>query len=386
VRPLQVLTIVGARPQFVKAAMVSMAIAKHNTDSPDSQIVEEIVHTGQHYDENMSDAFFREMKIPEPAVRLNCGGKSHGAMTGQMLEAIEQEIVNRKPDWVLVYGDTNSTLAGALAAAKLHVSVVHVEAGLRSYNKKMPEELNRVLTDHVSTLLFCPTQAAVENLKRENITEGVHDVGDVMYDATLFFRPIAERSSTILPTLGLTPKSYCLATIHRPENTDDASRLAGIFEAFDRIASEHCPVIVPLHPRTRQCLLENSLAWPADEEEHGRLRTGNRNVHLMPAISFLDMIMLERNAKIILTDSGGVQKEAHWHCVPCVTLREETEWVETVEGGWNTLVGANADCIVGAVRTLAESSVPGGHPSLFGEGNTADLVCRVLISASPGMA
>jgi UDP-GlcNAc3NAcA epimerase len=386
---LRILTVVGARPQFIKAAMVSRAIAKHNVESPYSEITEEIIHTGQHYDESMSDVFFQEMKIPDPVCRLNCGGKSHGAMTGQMLEAIEKEIVVREPDWVLVYGDTNSTLAGALAATKLHVPVAHVEAGLRSYNKRMPEEINRLLTDHVSAMLFCPTTTAVDNLKRESITEGVHCVGDVMYDAALFFGEIAEKTSTILRTLNLTPKSYYLATIHRQENTEDAGRLSAIFDALDRIASEQRPVVIPVHPRTRQYLLKNSLAWPTDETE-GKgtnqivLRTGNEHVCLVPAVPFLDMIMLERDAAIILTDSGGVQKEAYWHRVPCVTLRDETEWVETVNTGWNTVVGVDVARIVGAVTTVSENCVPPEHPSLFGEGSTADLICRALVLQQQG--
>jgi UDP-GlcNAc3NAcA epimerase len=383
-RPLRVLTVVGARPQFIKAAMVSKAIATHNAESPDSRIVEEIVHTGQHYDDNMSDVFFREMNIPAPAVRLDCGGKSHGAMTGQMLEAIEKEIVTRKPDWVLVYGDTNSTLAGALAAAKLHVPVAHVEAGLRSYNKKMPEEINRVLTDHASTLLFCPTQTAVDNLRRESITDGVQLVGDVMYDATLVFAEIAEKTSTILRTLDLRPKAYSLATIHRQENTDDASRLVAIFDAFDEIATEQRPVVVPLHPRTRQHLLKNSLAALVDgiggtRSAEPRLMTKSEYVRLIPSVSFLDMVMLEKNASMILTDSGGVQKEAYWHKVPCITLRDETEWVETVHAGWNRIVGVDVERVVASVRRVGEDPVPLERKPLFGEGNTADLVCEILL-------
>jgi UDP-GlcNAc3NAcA epimerase len=382
--PLRVLTVVGARPQFIKAAMVSRAIVRHNAQSPASQIKEEIIHTGQHYDENMSDVFFREMEIPEPAVRLDCGGKSHGAMTGQMLEAVEKEIVSRRPDWVLVYGDTNSTLAGALAAAKLHVAVAHVEAGLRSYNKKMPEEINRVLTDHVSTLLFCPTQTAVENLRREDLAEGIHHVGDVMYDAALFFGGVAEKTSTMLRTLNLRPKSYYLATIHRQENTDDGERLAAIFEAFDTLATEQCPIIVPLHPRTRLRLLKNSLVSDASgaqgtASDEPELTTRNEYVHLVPSVSYLDMVALEKNASLVLTDSGGVQKEAYWHRVPCVTLRDETEWVETVQAGWNTVVGVDVDRIIKACRVPGETSIRREHPPLFGKGNTAELICNVLL-------
>jgi UDP-GlcNAc3NAcA epimerase len=370
--PLRILTVVGARPQFIKAAMVSKAIVKHNAESPNSQIVEEIIHTGQHYDENMSDVFFREMKIPEPAVRLDCGGKSHGVMTGQMLEAIEREIVSRKPDWILVYGDTNSTLAGALAAAKLHVPVAHVEAGLRSFNKKMPEEINRILTDHVSTLLFCPTQTGVENLRQERITDGVHFVGDVMYDAALFFGEIAERESTILRTLDLRRKSYYLATIHRQENTDDPDRLQSILSAFARLP---LPVVFPIHPRTRSKIRE---LMP------GSLQCECCNSRYIDPVSFLDMIMLEKNASIIVTDSGGVQKEAYWHKVPCVTLRDETEWVETVEAGWNRVVGVDLDRIIGAVEGATNGSVPKGRPALFGEGDAADVVSDLVARQSQG--
>jgi UDP-GlcNAc3NAcA epimerase len=341
---IRVLTVVGARPQFIKAAMVSKAIARHNAHSPDSQIIEEIIHTGQHYDENMSDVFFREMAIPDPVCRLDCGGKSHGAMTSQMLEALEREIQRRKPDWVLVYGDTNSTLAGALAAAKLHVPVAHVEAGLRSYNKKMPEEINRVLTDHVSSLLFCPTKTAVDNLAKEAITDGVHFVGDVMYDAMLFFTGIAERTSNILQNLELKPKSYYLATVHRQENTDDPTRLKGIFEAFEEIGSKEQPVVVPLHPRTQIALRSGALgddAWGQKDADQLTQTAGNGHIRIIPPLSFLDMIILEKNARIILTDSGGVQKEAYWHCVPCVTLRA---CMKTVHLADNRPYGQNCIC------------------------------------------
>lgn len=365
-RSIRILTVVGARPQFIKAAMVSRAIARRNTECSDIRIVEEIIHTGQHYDSNMSDIFFQEMEIPAPAVQLQCGGGSHGAMTGRMLEAIEQEIVKRKPDWILVYGDTNSTLAGALAAAKLHVPVAHVEAGLRSYNREMPEEINRVLTDHLSTLLFCPTQTAVGNLRKENIAERVHLVGDVMYDAALFFGEIAETRSIILRQLGLTPKSYYVATIHRQENTDDPSRLRSILRV---LAGLSLPVIFPMHPRTRNKAVELMLKTPQSESRHLRY---------IDPVSFLDMIILEKNARIILTDSGGVQKEAYWHRVPCVTLRDETEWVETVETGWNRVVGVDADGVIAAVRNAENGPAPETHPPLFGEGDAAACMCGLL--------
>lgn len=386
---MRVLTIVGARPQFIKAAMVSKAITRHNAQSPERQIIEEIVHTGQHYDDNMSDVFFRQMNIPKPVCRLDCGGKSHGAMTGQMLEAIEREIINRKPDWVLVYGDTNSTLAGALAAAKLHTPVAHVEAGLRSFNRRMPEEINRVLTDHVSTLLFCPTRTAVDHIKMEGIRGGVHLVGDVMYDAALLFSEIAEKTSNILCAENLARKSYYLATVHRQENTEDLERLGAIFEAFNQIATEQCPVLVPVHPRTRRLLLRNRLAWAVYAigdlpTEHSRLRTANKHVRLIPSVPLLDMLMLEKNARMILTDSGGLQKEAYWHRVPCVTLRDETEWVETVRTGWNIVVGVDVARIIRVVRTFGDGSPPPEHPSLFGEGSAADAICKVLVLQQQG--
>jgi UDP-GlcNAc3NAcA epimerase len=376
----RLLTVVGARPQFVKAAMVSRAIAAHNAVNADGQIVEEIIHTGQHYDENMSEIFFRQMGIPKPAANLNVGSGSHGAMTARMLEGLEREMQARKPDWVLVYGDTNSTLAAALAAAKLHIPVAHVEAGLRSFNRRMPEEVNRVLTDHVSALLFCPTTAAVENLKREGIVDGVHHVGDVMYDAALVFGEIAERQSTALRDWGLSSKGYFLATVHRAENTDDPERLKGIWSAFERIGTSEAPLVFPVHPRTRAKLTALSLcgseALPlchsgAGGDARGPLTSA---VQLLPPLSYLDMVLLEKHAKAILTDSGGVQKEAYFHGVPCVTLRDETEWVETVSAGWNGLAGAEMEAIVRAVM----SAVPGKPIGEYGTGRTAEAVVARL--------
>jgi UDP-GlcNAc3NAcA epimerase len=290
------------------------------------------------------------MGIPKPAYNLHIGSGSHGDTTGRMLAGIEKVILEEQPDWVLVYGDTNSTLAGALAASKLHVPVAHVEAGLRSFNKKMPEEINRILTDHVSSLLFCPTTTAVKNLATEGITDNVHHVGDVMYDAALVFGELAEKQSSILDDLSLTPKSYYLATVHRAENTDDPKRLKNIFSAFEEVASQHCPIILPLHPRTRARLLTENLA-----SENGELLTfANPYLQAVPPVSFLDMVMLEKNAKRILTDSGGVQKEAYFHGVPCVTLRDETEWVETVEAGWNVVASSNMENIMDVIFVPAE--------------------------------
>lgn len=357
---MKILTIVGARPQFIKAAMVSRAILRHGVAHPDVPVTEEILHTGQHYDESMSRVFFDQMGIPAPAVNLNVGSGLHGDMTARMLAGIEKEIVDRKPDLVLVYGDTNSTLAGALAAVKLHVPVAHVEAGLRSFNRRMPEEINRILTDHVSSLLFCPTHTAVKNLTDEGISNGVHHVGDVMYDAALVFGEIAERESTILRDLGLTPNKYLLATVHRAENTDDPVRLQSIMSALQELAVTET-VIFPVHPRTRS-KLDNP--------------TSNiQNLKFIPPVSFLDMVQLEKNARCILTDSGGVQKEAYFHGLPCVTLRDETEWVETVKAGWNQVVGADTKKIIAAVQQIKTGvTIPE-----FGRGNCAEDIIALIL-------
>ena len=312
----RILSVVGARPQFIKAAAVSRAIA----EAPDA--VEIMVHTGQHFDAEMSDIFFAELGIPEPAHNLDIHGGGHGRMTGQMLEALEAVMLDERPDWVLVYGDTNSTLAGALAAAKLHLPVAHVEAGLRSFNRAMPEEINRVLTDHVSTLLLCPTAAAVENLRREGIDDGVEHVGDVMYDATLEAARRAAGESRILERLGLESGGYVLATVHRAENTDDAAALTDVVRYLQAAASR-MPVVLPLHPRTRQAA-----------ERFGVSLDG---LTLSAPVGYLDMAQLLTHCAEVMTDSGGLQKEAYFHRKPCITLRGETEWVETVEAGWNRL-------------------------------------------------
>lgn len=365
---MKIVTIVGARPQFVKAAMVSRAIARHNAavNRPGPSIDEIIVHTGQHYDDNMSRIFFDQMQIPRPKFNLAVGSGRHGETTGKMLADIEGVLCDELPDWVLVYGDTNSTLAGALAAAKLHIPIAHVEAGLRSFNMRMPEEVNRVLTDHVARLLLCPTRAAVENLRREGVVAGVFHMGDVMYDAALVFGDLAERQSTLLAELGLTPRSYFLATVHRAGNTDDPQRLREIWRAFGRIASPEMPLILPLHPRTRGCIenLGPAFAWD-----------GNPSVRVIEPVSFLDMVMLEKHARAILTDSGGVQKEAYFHGVPCVTLRNETEWVETVEAGWNTVSGAVEASILNAVARCRA-----GKPiAEYGTGHAAEAVVANLV-------
>lgn len=364
---MKILTVVGARPQFVKAAMVSKAIVEHNAAGRGEAIEELILHTGQHYDKNMSEIFFSQMAIPKPAVMLNCGGGTHGEMTGKMLIEIERALLENKPDKVLVYGDTDSTLAGALAAAKLHIPVIHVEAGLRSFNKAMPEELNRICTDHVSELLLCPTQEAVAQLKKEGIEKGVHHVGDVMYDAAITFGKIADSSSNILNEQSLSEKGYYLVTCHRAENTDDPKRLTAIFDSLKFISSRDCPVVLPLHPRTRARLEVLGIAPEA------------LGLKILPPISFLDMVALEKHAVAILTDSGGVQKEAYFHGVPCITLRDETEWVETVSAGWNTLVGANMEKIVAATDAVKRGNAERAAIPDYGNGHAAEKVVELLL-------
>ena len=357
---MHILTIVGARPQFIKAAAVSRAIRRHNAASGGAPIQEVLVHTGQHYDENMSQVFFDELNIPHPDYNLGVGSLSHGAQTGRMLEAIEQVLLVEKPDCVLVYGDTNSTLAGALAAAKLHIPVAHVEAGLRSFNRRMPEEINRVLTDHVSRLLFCPTETAVRNLAAEGIGSGVHQVGDVMCDALRHNKELAENRIDVLSQFGVQPKQYLLATVHWPSNTDDEARLAAILRAFRQIGD---PILWPLHPRTRKALAANDALLVPD------------SVRMLDPVSYLEMLQLEANARCILTDSGGIQKEAYLLGVPCVTLRDDTEWVETVDAGWNKLVGADTELIVAAARL---GDLPAHRPDLFGDGHAAERIVGIL--------
>ena len=360
-----IVTVVGARPQFIKAAAVSRAVAARNRIAGEDLVREIIVHTGQHYDRDMSQVFFDELGIPEPDVNLGVGSASHGAQTARMLEALERLLLDSPPDLVLVYGDTNSTLAGALAAAKLHIPVAHVEAGLRSFNKKMPEELNRVLTDHVSALLFCPTVQAVDNLRQENVTQSVHLVGDVMYDSMLHYLGVVGDRTDILDTHGLVPGRYLLATVHRAENTDDPARLGSIFEAFAILAQE-TPLAVALHPRTRGCLERHSIVTPKD-------------VRLLGPVSYLEMVQLERNAVAILTDSGGVQKEAFFLGKPCLTLREETEWVETVESGWNKLVGASTASIIAGAKHAIQRPPRGEPPQLYGGGDAAERIVENCI-------
>lgn len=359
---MKVLTVIGARPQFIKAAVVSRVIRNDYA----GKVNEVLVHTGQHYDANMSKVFFDELDIPHPAYNLAISGGQHGAMTGRMLEAIENVVMQEKPDWMLIYGDTNSTLAAALAAAKLHVPVAHVEAGLRSFNMRMPEEVNRILSDRVASLLFCPTDAAVRNLEAEGIRDGVFNVGDVMYDAALYYRDRARTHSGILKHLGLHPGAFALATCHRAENTDDRHSLGEILGALAAVARD-LPVVLPLHPRTRRLIGEFGL-------DH----------YLAPLIvtdplPYLDMVALEQDARVIMTDSGGVQKEAFFYGVPCVTMRQETEWVETVDSGWNQLAGASSGSIQSAVLEILQGQRDPVDLSVYGTGRAAnDIVAHLL--------
>lgn len=352
---MKIASIIGARPQFIKAWPVSRELRRFGHD-------ETIVHTGQHYDELMSDVFFTEMEIARPDHFLEIGSGSHGDQTGRMLMAVEQTLLQERPDWVLVYGDTNTTLAAAIAACKLGVRLAHVEAGLRSYNRSMPEEHNRVLTDHCADLLLCPTQTAVDNLKREGIVHRVHLVGDVMYDAVLAFGERARTRSRILDALGVTAGSYSLATVHRAYNTDHSEVLRGLLSALNEIGET---VLFPLHPRTRARL---AASGGVPSLSH---------VRLIDPVGYLDMLALEQSARVILTDSGGVQKEAFFFAVPCVTLRPETEWVETVASGWNVLVGSDPDAIVAAARGAKRPTTR--PPQTFGDGTAARQVAALLV-------
>jgi UDP-GlcNAc3NAcA epimerase len=357
---MNLLTIIGARPQFIKAAVLSRYIR----DNPSCDITETLLHTGQHYDQNMSDVFFEEMDIPQPDINLHVGSGNHGKTTGQMLERIENIILERKPDAVLVYGDTNSTLAGALAASKLHVPVAHVEAGLRSFMMAMPEEQNRRLTDHLSTWLFCPTQTAVDNLRQEGIADVASIIkpdsdkkrvlitGDIMYDASLFYRK--------KNNVQVNEKDFILLTIHRAENTDDPSRLSSIVKAINSLPDFQ--FIFPVHPRTRKILGQQNLEFAS-------------HVKILNPIGYLEMIVYEVACSAVLTDSGGVQKEAFFFRKPCITMRDSTEWVELVNSGWNTLTGSDTEKIINAVKNV---HIPNEYPSLYGDGNCAQKICGFL--------
>jgi len=371
---MKIFTVIGARPQFIKAATVSRAIRAHNVKVDASKqgvhIREVICHTGQHFDANMSDVFFEQLDIPHPDHHLGIASLSHGAMTGRMLEGIERLIQQEGPDWVLVYGDTNSTLAGALAAAKLHIPIAHVEAGLRSHNAAMPEEINRVLTDRISTLLLCPTDVAAANLTREGFPfpipsggiQRIAQVGDVMYDAVVYYSNRA-REQYSLDTWGLKNQGFVLCTLHRQENTDAPDRLEAILAALLEI-SHDLPVVLPLHPRTRQRL----------QQQHNF--TAINDITLIEPLPYLEMQRLQMGARVILTDSGGMQKEAYFHGVPCITLRDETEWVETVEAGWNRLVGADLEKILAAFNDTKRQ--PQHRSKIYGNGQAAEQVISIL--------
>lgn len=389
---MKVAHIVGARPQFIKMAVISRAIMEHNQRADlDESIKEIIIHTGQHYDYEMSRIFFEELHIPRPDYNLDVGSGTHGIQTGEILKRAEQVLLEEEPDVVLVYGDTNSTLAGALAAVKLHIPVAHVEAGIRGFSKRIPEEINRVVTDHVSTILFCPTETAVRNLQREGFTNVINDgrlvstedvknfrfcidnalvinVGDVMYDSVLYNLRVAESKSAILQELGLEAKAFYLATVHRAENTDNPERLKEILSAFESLAERGMKVICPLHPRTRKALqtLER-------RERHPGLR-------LIEPISYLDMLVLEKNARVILTDSGGVQKEAFILRTPCITLHKGKEWAETVEAGWNILAGASRVDILKAVEHFRISSPSDPQVSPYGNGDAGKKIVKIILN------
>lgn len=353
---MKILTVLGARPQFIKAGSVSREIQRQEALGRD--IHEVIVHTGQHYDSNMSDIFFDEMKIPKPDYFLGIGGNSHGAMTGQMIESIEKVLISEKPDWLMVYGDTNSTLAGAIAASKLHIKIAHVEAGLRSFNSKMPEEINRILTDRISRVLFCPTRTAVNNLEREGVSlwnngsEVVYS-GDVMLDGALFYKRFAEK-----PNVVEFSDDFVLCTIHRAENTDDPLRLSEIFFALSHIAKD-ATVILPLHPRTRKVLEQYSFDLT--------------NIVVIDPVGYLNMIWLIDNCKLVVTDSGGLQKEAFFFAKPCITIRDETEWVELVDHGFNVLAGATSQKIINSYYGIDMSK--DFCVDLYGNGNA----CRIIV-------
>ena len=375
---MKLVTVIGARPQIIKAAALSRAIKNHFSD----RIQEIIVHTGQHYDDNMSQVFFDELGIPRPDYNLHVGSASHGVQTARMTEGLESILIKEQPDFIVLYGDTNSTLAGAVAAAKIHVPIVHIEAGLRSFNKTMPEEINRIVCDHCSTLLFSPTKAGFENLKREGFpidnetpytidNPKVYHCGDIMYDNSLHFADIAEAKTDIIQRLELTGKPFILATIHRDSNTDQPERLNAIFNALIRL-SEECQVVLPLHPRTAKLLKTN-----LDGEKQAQL-FNNPSISLIPPVSFLEMIALERHAQLVMTDSGGVQKEAYFFQKPCIILRPETEWVEIVQTG-NAILADADECRIMQAWQHFQSNPPTTFPEIFGDGHAAEFMLKMML-------
>jgi UDP-GlcNAc3NAcA epimerase len=377
---IKIVTIIGARPQIIKAAALSRAIRTHFSD----QINELIVHTGQHYDENMSEVFFSELGIPQPDYNLQVGSGAHGKQTAHMIEGIEDILVKEKPEYIVLYGDTNSTLAGAVAASKIHIPIVHIEAGLRSFNKSMPEEINRILCDHCSTLLFSPTKTGYENLVREGFkpttaapfssdNPAIYHCGDVMYDNSLYFSDIAADNSKVLEKNQLTPNKYILSTIHRNNNTDDPNRLGALFEALFQIVSRSgMDLVLPLHPRTAK-MLKNNLTT----ELYERI-TQTKQIKIIPPVSFLDMIRLEQQAAMIITDSGGVQKEAYFFKKPCIILRPETEWKEIVDAGAAIIADADKARIVKAWEQFT-SAPPQQFPQIFGDGKASEFICGEMV-------
>jgi UDP-GlcNAc3NAcA epimerase len=375
----KIITVIGARPQIIKAAAISRAI-KNNFSN---KILEVIVHTGQHYDENMSQIFFEELEIPFPNYNLNVGSGSHGKQTAKMLEGLENIYVKEKPDAVIVYGDTNSTIAGALAAAKIHIPVIHIEAGLRSFNKAMPEEINRIACDHMSTLLFTPSETGQRNLLNEGIKNDQNEAaridnpkiylcGDIMYDNSLYFSVMSEQKSKILNELEITTDEFILCTIHRDKNTDDTANLNAIFRALLRIQkTSNLKIVLPLHPRTKEKLnshLDETLLTELNQ---------NKNFKIIPPLGFLDIISLEKNARLIITDSGGLQKEAFFFQKPCVILREQTEWIEIVENGNAVIAGANELKIISSFETFIKKT-DYTYPNLYGDGNAANFICKKI--------
>ena len=367
---LSLLSVVGARPQFIKAAVVSRLI---RSSQYRDTIHECLVHTGQHYDDNMSAVFFREMEIPEPDINLQIGSGAHGAMTGAMLAQLERVMMEKKPDAVLVYGDTNSTLAGALAASKLHIPVIHVEAGPRTFQMDMPEEQNRIIADRLSTVLFCPTQIAIDNLVREGIPfrqptrpssdeKSVFLAGDVMFDASLYYREKAKEISFHEDIEGLTEQPFYLATLHRAENTDNQARLASIVNSLN--SYDTIPAILPLHPRTRKIISRENLSFAP-------------HIHVIDPVGYLEMVLLEQRCQFIVTDSGGVQKEAYFFRKPCITLQESTGWVELVDSGWNMLVGANTEKIIAALQSMPRY---GESVQLYGDGHAGKFIVQTLLN------
>jgi len=409
---LRIVSVVGARPNFIKIAPLIRAIDKHNksvntlpltshasrSSSHFSRLTSHVlVHTGQHYNYEMSKVFFEDLELPEPDIYLGVGSGTHAEQTGKIMIEFEKVLLKEKPELVIVVGDVNSTLAASLAAVKLHIPVAHIEAGLRSYDRGMPEEINRVLTDHISTFLFCPTKTAVKNLQKEGFTNIVNNgkliditspltshlscftshvsplvvnVGDAMYESALYYLEIAKRKSKILQTLNLKPKSYILATVHRAENTDNPERLKEIFDSFVELSKRGEKLIIPLHPRTEKALAQISVNLT------NYLR--NNGLKVIKPVSYLDMLILESNAKLIITDSGGVQKEAYFFKVPCVTLRDKTEWVETVESGWNILVGADKEKILEVTLDSPLHLTSHALRNIFGGGKAAEIIIKVL--------